>query len=376
MSMNLSCPYSNSGGDGESYSAHLDVMSAELLQELAALGAYTPGKDDAVYPLVKCRPLGAFSDFVAEDLGEMYDDVLAGTLMPMDLLDLVEERASSVGRLVVPELLSRPDSREAEVAVLDIAWAERFVNVAFDDRETFHVKRNATRFFSMGRHLATAIGRYPVLQWTDIAENYPSNDPRTFLSSGYDRLQEIHLYRVQRAIERGSQRIVQHWLGGHPDRAAQRDILETCGRIAKAMANLSRKRQPGEFEKLDRFLSPNDEVVGHATGSFSGWTKLAGFLCTGRPDMLGSVTLADNLHAFDPRTRPWIAAIADGRTRPLDAAQDELGEAISRRCTHFHMVHLAAVKRHAPGALRCPAPAMRSITNHESMNRNIKDVGT
>lgn len=271
----------------------------------------------------------------------------------------------------MPDLIARSTSRDARVAMLDLVWAERFVNVAHTDRESYRIRRNASRFFSISRHLAAAVGRYPLIQWTDIAEHYTVNDPRTFLSSGHDRLQEIHLYRVQSAIERGARRIVLHWGSGHPEAKAQEDILAISDGIAKSMANLTRKRQPGELDKLDRFLSPNDEVIGHATGSFSAWTKLAGYLCTGRESMLGAIVDPLNRAAFNAETSAWIAKATTGQIDPLCPERGELAHRISKRCTDFHLIHRGAVKRHASGALSCPAPSMRSISNLCAMNRSI-----
>lgn len=345
---------------------------ADELDELRGLSSYSPGEDEGIYPMVRRRPLGPLSDFAADELGERFDEFLAGAVSAAELMDMVETRAICVDRAIVPDLLDQPTSVEARLAALDLAWIERFLNVAHSDKQAYRTRRNATRFFSMARHLSVAIDRHPLLQWTDIGEQYPSNDARTFLSSGHDRLQEIHLYRVQSAIERASRRIVLHWQAGDPDVEAQRDILETYDGIAKAMANVTRKRQPGEFEKLDRFLSPNGEIVGHATGSFSAWTKIAGYLCTGRSLMLGSITLPDNRQAFSPDARRWIDKITSGKLAPLDA-QDELSEPIRKRCTDFLLIHRGAAKRHGAGALHAPAPALRSISNSDSMNRCIQD---
>ncbi|MBE7190974.1 MAG: hypothetical protein INR66_00655 [Gordonia polyisoprenivorans] len=346
----------------------------DIVDELQMLESYSPGDSEKEYPAAPCRPLGSFSSFVVDELHEHSAGVWARTLTPEDLFERIEQRAWEVARDLLPPLIANPTRWDARVAAVDLAWAERAMNVAFGpDRATeYRARRDVSRVFTMGKILSGAIGRYPFLQWTDIAEAYPCHDPRTFLSPGHDRLQEIHLYIVQSAIERGSRRIVEHWTYGPPSEAARSEILQILGGIAKAMANLSRRRQPGEFDKLDRYLCPNDEVIGHGTGSFSAWTKLAGFLCTGRMSMLGAITDPHNWMAYSPETWPWITAVLAGRLSPMDPRQDVLAGEIERRCTSFHLIHLGAVKRHGPNALSCPAPSMRSRTNLCAMKRNVE----
>lgn len=343
-----------------------------LLAELHHLATYTPGRDEDVYPEVLIRPLAEVSDFIVDELPTAFDAVVAGRIEPLVLFDAIEARAHGIDRTLVPELLANPHSRRTQIAALDIAVAERFANVAHPDKGSYRLRRNASRFYAIGRHLASVLQRYPLHQWSDIGECYPSNDPRTFLSPGFDRLQEIQLYRVQSAIERAAREIVRSWSYGPPDGEAQQIILTLWDGAAKAMANLNRKRQPGEFDKLDRFLSPNHEVVGHGTGSFSSWTRLASYLSTGRESALLSVTLDVNQGAYTPEARDWITRIA--QLRPLDPDSGDLPAAIRKRCTDFQIIHRAAAKRHAPGALGFPAPAYPKWSNDESMKRGINDI--
>lgn len=351
-----------------------DQETYSVMSELAGLVAFVPGE---VSPIEKIRPLGPLSDLAAEDLGMWDNAVTEGAADETDLYDEIERCAASVDDHVV----DYPDTELAQTARVDLAFIDRLGHVASEEAAPYRRWREFTRFFEIAQRLGQSQEQYPLLQWSDIAEYHPVRDPRTFLSPGAGRDQEVFLYKAQSAIDRAFRQIVRAWgSDGGPTLDDCRWIAGLLDLVVEAMANLSRRRELGEFDKLDRFLTDNGEVRGHATGSFSAYTQLAGWLTTGRDDYLDRLADPVNRGAFDRTAREWIDRIVAGdlTALPFSGIVDEIPvndvdwiAHIDKRYTDFHRVHRGAVRKHAKGALGCPAPARPTMTNAESIDRCI-----
>lgn len=353
--------------------------------ELKIWATFQPGTDEGSLPVVPERPLGLLSDLVVTTLPLHYDEVLDGAMTAGELFDLIEDAAASVDDATVRYLLAHPGSTSARIARLDCAFAERNLSVAHGGpTPEYKARRTKAKFFKIGTMLARSQQQYPFLQWSDIGVHHPIWDPRTFLSPGPGQDQEVLLFRVQSSIDRAFRRLVVEWPRSEARMSASmcQDIIDDLDAVVRAMINLTRVRQVGEFDKLNRFLSPTGEVHGHATGSFSVWTFLAGYLLTSRPAYLDRLVDPENRWAYDTDARAWIDGIQAHEVTPLtemkfatsDSVRDELIESMQRRYTDFHKVHRGAVRKHALEAMSEAAPAARLNTNGEMFDRSVETL--
>jgi len=371
-----------SAGGGTSANSPAWCLPITPCGELRLLSQFQPGRDERLVPVVRERPLRDFSDYVCSILPARYDAVLAGSMTAEELFDELESLARTLDADAVERLIADPKSTAARVACLDIAFAERFLCVAHGGpTQEYRARRAKAVWFNVGVRLARSQERSPFLQWTDIAVGHPVWDPRTFSSPGRGRDQEILLYRIQSGIERAFRQIVVEWPRTHMTEKDARSIGELLDAVVAGMIHMSRVRDIGEFDKLNRFLTPNGETHGHATGSFSVWTMLASYLLTGH--LLDRLVDPENRPAFDPDSRPWIDAIVAGEMTPLNSLRgehpdvDELVDYVIRQYRRFHEVHRGAVRKHASAAHAQQAPSNRLITNKESFEEviAITDVG-
>jgi len=354
-------------------------IPATPADQLRMLSKFQPSRDEHMVPLVRIRPLGPLSDYVCSMMPVHYDAVLAGAMRPQQILDEVERVFAAVDIDVVEMLVAAPHTTAARVARLDIAFLERLLCVAHGGpSQEYRARRAHCEFFKVGVRLAKSQQQSVFLGWPDIAGQHPAWDPRTFLSPGRGRDQEVLLYRVQHGIDRVFQRIVVEWPQHYISPKFGEQIADDLDAVVEAMIHLSRVRDVGEFDKLNHFLTPNGEAHGHATGSFSVWTMLAGYLLTGK--LLDRLVDVENRWAFDADARGWIDAVVAGEVTPLPGLRGgETDGADVRRLTQyamrqfgrFHEVHRGAVRRHAAGALDEQAPSNRLVTNRESFDEFI-----
>lgn len=204
---------------------------------------------------------------------------------------------------------------------------------------------------------------------------------QTLVPAGAARDQEILLYRIQHGIERTFQHIVVEWPVGYMSPKIAEEMITDLNEAVAAMLHLRQVREHGEFDRLNRFLTPNGEAVGHATGSFSAWTMLADYVLTGH--LPRRLLLEENRAAYDPDAVPFIDAAAAGEIVPLpqmrgvdaDGADiEKLVQTCIRQFGRFLEVHRGAVRSQAPAALTEQAPSNAEVTNLESINEIISST--
>jgi hypothetical protein len=344
--------------------------------ELAALAVLDPTAASPPYARRLNRPLGVFSDFVCERLGPLNEKVRTGDLSATDLFRTIDGLSTAVSTEAIGEVHEVSNSDGRRTALLDLAFAERSLNVAFHDTSDYRGARNASDFFAKAVSLAAVEGRHPILSWSDIAIHHPVEDPRSFLDHGAARDQEVFMYRVQGAIERAFKTIASDWL--HEVMSAEwlAEVKADLDAVVSAMAHLTRVREIGQFYKLDPFLSLNNEVRGHGTGAFSAWTFVAGFALTGRSEFRSRLCDEANLMAFDPDAVPYIDLIAANEMGTLADSARKCGldrglTAAEDRFIDFLKIHRSAIRKHAPGSFTDAAPANPTITNEESIRAAI-----
>lgn len=330
-------------------------------------------------PVMPIRPLGLLSDFACEQMAGRIDAVDAREIGPEQFFDEVEELMITVPVDVVDALVDRPGSTASRVAALDLMMVERALCVVHGGpTQHYRARRSQTVFFRTLRRLARAQGRPLLMGWVDIANWHPVYDPRTFVSTGTARDQEILLYRIQHGIERSCQRIVVEWPVDYMSPRVAEEMTADLEVMVQAMIYLRRARANGEFDRLNRFLTPNGEILGHATGSFSAWTMLAAYVLTGH--LPGRLLLEENRAAYDPDARPFIDAAAAGELTPLprmrgaDPDGADIEQAVNnciRLFGRFLEVHRGAVRSQAAEALTEQAPSDPEVTNLQSINEII-----
>lgn len=352
---------------------------AAAVDELQLLTTMRPSRDEYLFPLMTIRPLDAFSDYVATLMPIHCDAVLAGRMSPSEFMDEAEAVFATVAPAIIEELVRKPGTISARTARLDIAYLERALCVSHGGpTQQYRAKRAGSPVFRAGVRLANSQDQQLFLGWPDIANRYPVHDPRTFSPPGQGRDQEVMLYRIQSGIERVFQHIVVEWPTNYISPKVAEQIACELDAVADAMVHISQVREVGEFDSLNRFLTPNGEAHGHASGSFSVWTFLVGYLLTGEvPDRLIN---PENRWAFDADARSWIDAMIAGELTPLPAMRgsspditevEHLTTTAVRLFGRFYEVHRGAVRRHARGALHEQAPSNRLLTNIESINEII-----
>ena len=241
------------------------------------------------------RPLGAFSDFVVNELGTFNQRIKEGLLLPGNLFHKAEELIGHIPEAVFQALLQDTRMQERRLALLDLVFVSRSLDIAFVGDGHYKEQKQQSLLFLILKTLADKEQRYPTLQWSDTAIYTPADDPRSFLPEGKSREQELLLYKTQRGIEQVFKVIVQA-----DYRDVSLDMLsmidENVTEVVNAMVYLNRMRDPGQFAQVDPFLGPNDDYPVFASGSFSVWAYLAGYFLS------GNETFREKL--LDPQNRP------------------------------------------------------------------------
>jgi hypothetical protein len=352
---------------------------SSVREQLARWCRTSPGQPESSGPAVRQRPLGVVSDFAVMHMSARIDAVDAGQISPEDFFNEVERLLQSLSPRLIDSLVAQPGSMSSRVAALDLMMIERSLSVVYGGpTQHYRARRSQSLLLRTLRRLARAQKRPLYLGWIDIANWHPVQDPRTFVSEGFARDQEILLYRVQHGIERTFQRIVVEWPVDYMSSKIAEEMGADLDVAVSAMLHLRTVRQHGEFDRLNRFLTPNGEAHGHATGSFSAWTMLAGFVLTGH--LPKRLVLEENRAAYDPDARPFIDAVISGEITPLPRMRgaDHDGADIERLVAHcirqfgrFLEVHRGAVRSQAPAALAEQAPSDPEVTNLQSFNEII-----
>jgi hypothetical protein len=361
-------------------------------EELRLLVSAPPGTIDqgnrrapsTPWPQVKIRPLDDFSDFVCSGLGPRNDQIRDDGLSPDVLFCEAEDLISSITPYQIAGLEAPENVRARRVALLDLVWVERSLDVAYNHSPEYKAKKQYARVFGLARTLASIERRHPVLSWSDIAIHHPSADPRSFLAPSALRDQEILMYRIQGAIERTFKSIIETSQGATcpADLAEQVDDLDY---VLKAMMHLNKVRTIGQFYKLDPFLGPNSEYRGHGTGAFSIWTFVLGVLLVDNAHLRARITDPVNWMAYDRDADLYIKQIAEDAFMTLPAtvaaqtaiAENEKEEIIAlldaarTKFTLFLHSHRGAMKRHAPGSFTDSAPSFPSMTNWQAIKAAI-----
>jgi len=366
---------------GTTVASRVSGTEADLpspVDDLRALAAIHPSSDSPPFELRLHRPLEALSSFVCDELGLLNDRVRRGCVPPRLLFARIEALSRAVPAVSMRELKSASRQDDRRVALVDLAFAERALSVAFSGDQGYRSARDRSDFFAKARELAAIEERHPQLSWGDISNYHPAHDPRSFLDDGPARDQEIFMYRVQGAIERAFKEIVLGWSLRIDSRRWFASMIELLDSVMAAMATLTRVREVGQFYKLDPYLSSNNEVRGHGTGSFSAWTFLVGFALSGDETFRSRLCDPLNRMAFDTDARPYISAVesaeidtfvqrvseSDPHCRALATAQ--------RKFEGFLRVHHAAIRKHAQLSFSYPAPASPEITNEDSIRASIQ----
>jgi hypothetical protein len=313
---------------------------------------------------------------VCEGLGEANDAVRRRELSPDDLLRIIDNHSSNIDEATMRHLVN--DTASRRVASVDLAFAERAVDIAHGESVAYREQRRGLDVFRKAAALAELDERQPVLTWSDIAIGHPIGDPRSFLDRGHARDQEILMYRIQSGIERTFKKFVTEWPDTVVTASWLADLHADIDAVVEAMIHLTRVREPGQFYKLDPFLGANRGVRGHGTGSFSAWTFLAGWFLTGRDEFRFRVCDPANLAALDPDARLYIRAAACLGVATLVERAPEGGRspqvgAVQAAFYDFLKVHRGAIRKHAAASFDDAAPANPSITNAESMRRSLDE---
>jgi hypothetical protein len=363
-------------------------------EELNLLTIIAPGAtgDDGQaletpWPKERIRPLGEFSDFVCHRLGQRNDEIREHALKPDALFGEAESLISGVSPDRIAGLLAPESGLARRVGLLDLVWVERSLDVAYDHSSEYRSKREHARVFRFARALAGIERRHPVLSWSDIAIYHPSNDPRSFLSPGPLRDQEILMYRIQGAIERAFRSIIETSRNGFHRDDLQRNA-DDLDHVIKAMIHLNKVRTIGQFYKLDPFLGPNGEYRGHGTGAFSIWTFVLGVLLAGNEHLRSRIADPVNWMAYDRDADPHVTQIADGTFVTLAEAlaaqagmmgdeKEEIAALVNVMRTKFTLFlhsHRGAMKRHSPGSFDDSAPSFPGMTNAQAMKAAINGM--
>ncbi len=360
--------------------AHSPPSSAR--EQLALWATTRPGPDMDRVPQESTRPLGLLSNFACESMADRFESVDANEIEPSAFFDEVEDLMRTVSPDTIDALVATPGSVSARVAGLDLMFLERSLCVAHGGPgQEYRARRSHSTFFRTSRRLARSQRRPLYLGWIDIANWYPVYDPRTLVPAGAARDQEILLYRIQNGIERTFQHIVVEWPVGYMSPKIAEEMVADLNGAVTAMLHLRRVREHGEFDRLNRFLTPNGEAVGHATGSFSAWTMLANYVLTGH--LPRRLLLEENRSAYDPDAVPFIDAAAAGEIVPLPRMRGAYSDGADiekmvanciRQFGRFLEVHRGAVRSQAPAALSEQAPSDAEVTNLESINEIISST--
>lgn len=331
-------------------------------------------------PAEPIRPLGAFSDFICNDLGSYNDEIHQGTRSPSDLFRKLEDLMGEIPDSTFSDVASNDFPRR--IAMVDLAFALRSLDVAYNSDPEFEGRKNRSALFRRASELAAVGGRPPFLVWSDTAMNYPVGDPRTFMPPGRAKDQEVQLYTANWESDEAFKSVLTADYGNltqeEIDRLAQQMRAATL-----SLVSLIRERDPGHFLRLDPFLGAKDaNGVIVASGSFSAWTFLAGWFLTGRETFKERLLNPANRPYFDQASHPFIEAISEGSFRTLDqvfdnlslndAEKEKLKGQLRKEYDEFSHVHLGAVKVHAPQELPSPSPSFPSMTNAQTIRASLK----
>ncbi|MHA3024341.1 hypothetical protein ACXPWS_29210 [Mycobacterium sp. BMJ-28] len=322
------------------------------------------------------------SDFACMEMAARIDAVDAQDISPEAFFDEVEQLVETLPPEWIDTFVSHPGSLSSRIAALDLMMIERSLSVVHGGpTQEYRARRSQSLLLRTLRRLARAQKRPLYLAWIDIANWHPVHDPRTFVSKGIAQDQEILLYGIQHGIERTFQHVVVEWPIEYMGPKVAEEMAANLDAAVQAMLHLRKVRQHGEFDRLNRFLTPNGEAHGHATGSFSAWTMLAGFVLTGH--LPKRLVLEENRAAYDPDARPFIDAAVTGEITPLPRMRgaDRDGgdiERLAKHCVrqfgHFLEIHRGAVRAQAPAALTEQAPSDPEVTNLQSFDEIISST--
>lgn len=362
-------------------------------EELILLMGMRPGKagDDssdqvagAPWPEERIRPLDHFSDFVCSKLGQRNDQIRAGSLDPDVLFRESEDLMSIISTDRIAVLQLPENIRTRRVALLDLVWAERSLDVAYNRSAEYKARKRHARVFKLARILAGIERRHPVLSWSDIAIYYPSRDPRSFLGPGSLRDQEILMYRMQGSIERVFKSVIEtsQVITRPVDLKQKVDDLDYA---LKAMIHMNKFRDVGQFYKIDPFLGANGSYRGHATGAFSVWSLVLGVLLADNAHLRSRIIDPANRMAYDRDADSYVMQIVNDEFVTLPAAvaaqaaiagneREEISmllDAARTKFTLFLHSHRGAIKRHAAASFADSAPSFPSMTNSQAIKATI-----
>ena len=338
----------------------------------------------------KTRPLGAFSNFIVDKLGDQNKLVREGQLTPNQLFDQAEALVGQIPETTFQELLQDDNVAGRRGAILDLVWMVRSLDIAHDSAfntdPDYIARRDASLLFQRTKLLTDREGRHPNLSWSDISLYHPVDDPRTFLEPGAARDQEILLYRTQAGIDKTFKALVEGDYSSLSHTSLE-EMSQDMDAVVDAVVYLNRVRNPGQFYQLDPYLGGNGQYIGHGTGAFSAWSYLAGYFLGENEAYKDRLLRPDNQRAFDRDADPLIEQVRTGKFKtlsqliaesPMDRHQRELAQElqqdIAKKFSLFLRAHRGAIRKHAPGSLAFEAPAALDITNTQSIDGAIADM--
>jgi hypothetical protein len=303
-----------------------------------------------------------------------------------ELLEIADSQLSVVRDSDFDLLLADERERDRRVALLDLVWTLRSLDIANLENPDYIERKRRTRVFCKANKLAQRERRHPTLLWSDIAIYHPINDPRTFLAPGLARDEEILMYRVQFAIEQTFKNILESdWI--NPNTWSLADLVLDLDAVLKGIMHYSRARTVGQFYQLDPFLGPNPEYRGHATGSFSAWTYLMGIFLSGNRSYVRRLCDETNWKAFDQDAAPYVKQVTCGAFKSLGECitdsqltvrqrehADRIAALARHRFTLFLHSHRGAIKRHARASFADRSPSEPPKTNAETIREAISDM--
>lgn len=327
------------------------------------------------------RPFGEFSTFICKDLGICNAAIRERVVSPIELFSKIDTLVRNVSPQTIVELKSNELSHR-NAAMTDLLFAKRSLDVAFQNDESYMAKFSGSDLVKRTHELSKILKRPPYLIWPDTANNYPSKDPRSFLEDDdMRRKQEIELYILNGCIDLIFKDLVV--------RCSSDITLDTLNQFstnlevaASAMNMFSKVRKPGHFDLLAPFSGKKDSTGRiPASGDFSVWSSLAGFLLTGRETFKERLLNSNNWPYYDPDSKQYINLLKIDAYNTLEellrlkSPKSTLAELMLERSklecnfSAFYQWHHGAVVRHANPLLNEPSHTIPEITNRQSIHR-------
>lgn len=342
-------------------------------------------------PIQKIRPLGTFSNKIADGLlGNINQGILEGR----ETRDFLFYTLETDVREISSDVFSDLHGIDLNIAFIDLLFGSRSVQAFTNSREDTKNLQNSM-LFQRFKELAERLGRLPTLTWRDTSREYfdlfsENNDFRSFLAQGPDRKDEVNLYMIN---GRTDTVCIENILKFQKiDRISEADLeesIESFKIVVIGLGEFSGRRARGHFDKLATFSESKIDRTIVPSGGLDALLYLFGFAATENPHLKerlenllneryferDALSLIEKLKKGEFRTvKQIIAQAPESKKERLTEKADELAD-IFRKWTH---VHEAAVRIHAQNQLFRDSPAYPGynppVGNLESIRRSREGI--